>query len=75
MKKAGPPFLRGLTAQILATTILPLTLLLLLIAFGTYSLHQRDMRALVSERDERSIQSATAALQAEYLEFSICRWN
>src|SRR5512134_3445603 len=65
MKKPRLPLLRGLTVQILAITVLPLTLLLLLIAFGSYSLHQQDMRALVSERDERAVQSATAALEAE----------
>ncbi|HMB23028.1 MAG TPA: ATP-binding protein [Anaerolineales bacterium] len=59
------PLLRGLTAQLFVITILPLTLLLLLIAFGSYSMHQRDMRALVSERDERAVQSATAALESE----------
>src|SRR5512138_1389668 len=59
------PLLRGLTAQLFVITILPLTLLLLLIAFGSYSLHQRDMRALVSERDEHAVQSATAALESE----------
>src|SRR5512145_2501332 len=67
MKKPGSPLplLRGLTVQLFAITILPLTLLLLAIAFGSYSLHQRDMRALVSERDERAVQSATAALESE----------
>src|SRR5512138_3171880 len=64
MKKAILPW-RGLTVQLLAITILPLTLLLLLIAFGSVSLHQQDMRALVGERDERAVQSATAALAAE----------
>jgi two-component system sensor histidine kinase UhpB len=67
MKKsrAAPPLLRGLIVQLFAITILPLTLLLLLIAFGSVSLHQRDMRALVSDRDERAVQSATAALESE----------
>lgn len=67
MKKSGSalPLLRGLTVQLFAITILPLTLLLLAIAFGSYSLHQRDMRALVSERDERAVQSAAAALESE----------
>src|SRR5512138_3693822 len=67
MKKSGSPLrlLRGLTVQLFAITILPLTLLLLLIAFGSYSLHQRDMRSLVSERDERAVQSAAAALESE----------
>ena len=65
MKKPRAPFLRGLTVQLLAITVLPLTLLLLLIAFGSVSLHQRDMRALVGERDERAVQAAAAALDSE----------
>src|SRR3990172_1344964 len=62
MKKTRAPFLRGLTVQLLAITVFPLTLLLLLIAFGSVSLHQQDMRALVGERDERAVQSAASAL-------------
>ena len=65
MKKSRAPFLRGLTVQLLAITVLPLTLLLLLIAFGSVSLHQQDMRALVGERDERAVQAAAAALASE----------
>jgi signal transduction histidine kinase len=65
MKKKRTPFLRGLTVQLLAITVLPLTILLLLIAFGSVSLHQQDMRALVAERDERAVQSASAALDSE----------
>ena len=57
--------LRGLTVQMLAITVLPLTLLLLLIAFGSVSLHQQDMRALVGERDQRAVQSAAVALASE----------
>jgi hypothetical protein len=40
---------RGLPLQLLAVTILPLTALLLIIAFGSLFLHQRAMRQLVSE--------------------------
>lgn len=65
MKKPRASFLRGLTVQVLAITVLPLTLLLLLIAFGSVSLHQKDMRALVGERDERAVQAAAAALASE----------
>src|SRR5512145_1366067 len=65
MKKPRAPFLRGLTVQLLAVTVLPLTVLLLLIAFGSVSLHQQDMRALVGERDERAVQSAAAAMESE----------
>jgi signal transduction histidine kinase len=65
MKKQRAPILRGLTVQVLAITVLPLTLLLLFIAFGSVRLHQNDMRALVGERDERAVQSAAAALDSE----------
>jgi signal transduction histidine kinase len=63
MKKINPGW-RGLT-QLFAVTVLPLTLLLLLIAFGGVNMHQQDMRALVGERDERAVQSSAAALQSE----------
>ncbi|MCX6056627.1 MAG: hypothetical protein NTW69_00510, partial [Chloroflexi bacterium] len=65
MKKPRNIFLRGLTVQLLAITVLPLTLLLLLIAFGSVSLHEQDMRTLVGERDERAVQSAASALTSE----------
>lgn len=54
--------LRGLPLQLLFFTILPLTILLLIIAFGSLGLHQRAMRRLVGERDERAIRAATAAI-------------
>lgn len=65
MKKERLSFLRGLTVQLLAITVLPLTLLLLIIAFGSIALHQEDMRALVGERDERAVQSAASAIVSE----------
>ena len=65
MKNPRVPFLRGLTVQLFATTVLPLTLLLLIIAFGSVYLHEQDMRALVGERDERAVQAAAAALETE----------
>lgn len=57
--------LRGLPLQLYAVTVLPLTVLLLIIAFGSVALHQNDMRSLVGERDERAVQSAAAALDSE----------
>jgi signal transduction histidine kinase len=63
MKNIFPSW-RGLT-QLFAVTVLPLTLLLLLVAFGSVTLHERDMRALVGERDERAVKSAAAALDSE----------
>src|SRR5919108_5268781 len=64
MKRFLPSW-RGLTVQLLAITVLPLTILLLLIAFGSVSLHQQDMRALVGERDERAVQAAATTLASE----------
>lgn len=63
MKRFLPGW-RGLT-QLFAVTILPLTLLLLVIAFGGVNMHQQDMRSLVGERDERAAQSSAAALESE----------
>ena len=64
IKKSSSPW-RGLTVQLFAITILPLTILLLVIAFGSITMHQNDMRALVGKRDERAVQAAAAALEAE----------
>ena len=58
------PNWRGLI-QLFAITVLPLSVLLVLVAFGSVSLHEQDMRALVGERDERAVQSAAAALESE----------
>ena len=57
--------LRGLTVQVFAITVLPLTLLLLFIAFSSVFRHEEDMRALVGERDERAVQAAAAAMDSE----------
>ena len=65
MKRFIPGW-RGLT-QLFAFTILPLTLLLLVIAFGGVNMHQQDMRALVGERDERAVQSSAAAFLAIFI--------
>ena len=65
MKRKFPPLWRGFTVQLFAITVLPLTILLLLIAFGSVTLHQKDMRSLVGQRDERAVQAATSAIEAE----------
>lgn len=57
--------LRGLPAQLFLLTILPLTLLLAIIAFGGLSLHQRAMRQMVGERDERATRAAAATLEEQ----------
>ena len=59
-----PPSLRwrGLTLQLFLFIVLPLTALLVVIAFGSLTLHARAMRSLVGERDERAARSAADAL-------------
>lgn len=52
----------GLTPQLFLFVVLPLTVLLVLVTFGGLALHQRAMRDLVGERDERTVRAAAAAL-------------
>lgn len=44
-------FWRGLPAQILLWTIVPLILVLVAVSFGSIALHQQSMRDMVAERD------------------------
>lgn len=55
---------RGLI-QLFAVTVLPLSILILLVVVGSVAWHEQDMRALVEERDERAVQSAAAAFESE----------
>lgn len=52
----------SLPLQLFIITVLPLTALLLLIAFGSLELHQRAMRHMVGERDERATRAAASAI-------------
>ena len=63
-KRSSLPW-RGLIWQLFVITILPLTVLTVVIAFGSLSLHQRAMRTLVGERDERAVRTAAAALEEQ----------
>ena len=51
--------------QLFAIILLPLTLLLVAITFGSVAIHQKAMRALVGERDERLVRIAAAAINAQ----------
>lgn len=53
---------RGFPLQLFVFIILPLTALLVGIAFGSLALHQRAMRTLVGERDERATRAAATAI-------------
>jgi len=60
----------GLVLQLFAIILLPLTLLLIGITFGSISIHQHAMRSLVGERDERAVGIAASALNYQ-LEFRL----
>lgn len=54
--------LPGFAIQFVTLTLLPLTVLLVVIAFGSITIHQNEMRTVVGKRDERAVQAATVAL-------------
>jgi len=56
---------RGLPLQLFGITVLPLTVLLLVITFGSLALHQSSMRDLVGERNERATRSAANAISEQ----------
>ena len=56
---------RGLTTQLFVLIVLPVVILLLVITFGSLALHQRGMRSLVGERDERAARTAASALEEQ----------
>jgi two-component system sensor histidine kinase UhpB len=58
-------FWRGLSGQFFFVFILPLTVLILVVAFGSQALHHDAMRALVGDRDLRVAQAASSALNQE----------
>jgi signal transduction histidine kinase len=53
---------RGLTLQLLLFAVLPLTVLLVVIAFGSLVLHSQAMRDLVAEREARASHAASDAI-------------
>lgn len=55
----------GLVLQLFAIILLPLTVLLVVITFGSISLHQRAMRNMVGERDGLAVRAAASALNAQ----------
>ncbi len=56
---------RGLNLQLFLLIFLPVTLLLLIITFGSLTIHQRAMRTLVGERDERAARTTAAAINEQ----------
>jgi signal transduction histidine kinase len=56
---------RSFPVQLFVLIVLPLMALLLFIALGSLSLHQRAMREMVGERDERAIRAAAATINEQ----------
>ncbi len=53
---------RGFVVQFFTLTLLPLMALVIVVALGSVTIHQREMRAMVAERDERAVRAAALAL-------------
>lgn len=56
---------RGVTLQLFLVAILPLTVLVLIITFGSLTLHHKAMRSLVADRNQRAVQSIAISLSKE----------
>lgn len=65
--KADGPRWQKLTVQVIVLVFLPLTILVLVVAFGSTSLHQTAMRSLVGDRDERATRSVANAINTQLL--------
>jgi cytochrome c-type biogenesis protein CcmH/NrfG len=61
------PRWQKLTVQVVLLVFLPLTILVLVVAFGSTNLHQNAMRRLVGERDERAARSVANAINTQLL--------
>lgn len=55
-------YLSGLNSQLFFFVILPISILLIAITFGSLTLHQDAMRDLVAARDQRTVSSSARAL-------------
>jgi signal transduction histidine kinase len=58
-----PP--QGLMMRLIAIILLPLTVILLVITFGSLTIHQQAMRSMVGERDARLVSTAARSLSAQ----------
>jgi signal transduction histidine kinase len=65
LKRLGPRIWRGVTVQLFLVAVLPLTVLVLIITFGSLKLHHEAMRSLVTDRNLLAVQSAAVSLSKE----------
>lgn len=64
-RRLGKRIWRGVTLQLFLVAVLPLTVLVLVITFGSLKLHHDAMRSLVTDRNLRAVQSAATSLSKE----------
>ncbi len=55
----------GFTPQLFLILVLPLTIVILIVAFGSQTLHHDAMRALVGDRDLKAVRAAADSLEQE----------
>ncbi len=60
--------LRSFIVQLVGLIIVPMLILLLAVAYGSVSLHDHEMRWLVSERDERAVRAAAEVLTDRFVQ-------
>ena len=59
------PVFRGFTLQLFLFIVIPLTILVLGVAFGSQTLHHDAMRSLVGDRDLRTVRAAANSLERD----------
>ncbi|MHB1449067.1 MAG: sensor histidine kinase [Bellilinea sp.] len=64
-KRIGTRILRGVTLQLFLVAVLPLIVLVLIVTFGSLSMHHEAMRSLVANRNLRAAQYAAAGIEKE----------
>lgn len=64
-KRFGTRILSGVTLQLFLVAVLPLIVLVLIVTFGSLSMHHQAMRSLVANRNLRAVQYAAAGIEKE----------
>lgn len=64
-KRLGTRILSGVTLQLFLVAVLPLIVLVLIVTFGSLSMHHQAMRSLVANRNLRAVQYAAAGIEKE----------
>ncbi|MHB0924033.1 MAG: histidine kinase [Bellilinea sp.] len=62
-KRLGTRILSGVTLQLFLVAVLPLIVLVLIVTFGSLSMHHQAMRSLVANRNLRTVQYAAAGIE------------